>query len=383
MRHQIIESRDHFREVQVAWQRLYDSAGTDNVFLSGQWIANWLEHFQDRVSLHIVIIWDQDMMVAALPGYLTSPVLRSYGTRSLRFIGDDCLADYMDILIEDNNTAAMDYLVGYLSSTIAVNVSFARIKSDSGSHKLLMRSLATHGYHVHETLNCENPFVSITGPWDEYYSERPKKLRQEIRTTLNKLNRQGKVSCKKIAPANIGDAIKILGEFHKARQALKAGDSILERAEVCRFIHDGASELSGNPFIELSTLQLDDIDISIVCTLRSCKKSFYWIPSFDSNYRNYSLGKLHIKMLLEEAHQQGDREFDFLIGAEKYKLQWSSGAKQIKSVFASQWLAWIWFYRIRVQARAGVARCLKKYPILQKVRVQLSKYRNVLKIFER
>jgi CelD/BcsL family acetyltransferase involved in cellulose biosynthesis len=52
---------------------------------------------------------------------------------------------------------------------------------------------------------------------------------------------------------------------------------------------------------------------------------FYYGPTgFHPDYARYSLGHLHILLLIEEAIKSGCNEFDFLIGAEEYKYRWQA-----------------------------------------------------------
>ena len=49
---------------------------------------------------------------------------------------------------------------------------------------------------------------------------------------------------------------------------------------------------------------------------------YYWTVSFDPDYAEHSVGKLLLRHVIEEAWLRGARLFDFMAGAEEYKLQW-------------------------------------------------------------
>ena len=63
--------------------------------------------------------------------------------------------------------------------------------------------------------------------------------------------------------------------------------------------------------------------ISASLSLVRGKTLFYWIPSFDASIPKVSLGKFHIFKLIEAAIKEGIRRFDFMIGDERYKHQWT------------------------------------------------------------
>ena len=61
----------------------------------------------------------------------------------------------------------------------------------------------------------------------------------------------------------------------------------------------------------------------------------WYRPTYRTDYHNYSPGKVHIALLLEEACQNQWQGFDFLTGPEPYKLQWSNETMRVLDYYAS------------------------------------------------
>lgn len=56
---------------------------------------------------------------------------------------------------------------------------------------------------------------------------------------------------------------------------------------------------------------------------------YYWIPAYDHAFGRYGPGRLLLHSMIESSHARGDREFDFLIGDEKYKWFYATDARVI------------------------------------------------------
>ena len=65
-----------------------------------------------------------------------------------------------------------------------------------------------------------------------------------------------------------------------------------------------------------------------------CDSTFYYYkPTYDIKYHNYSPGKIHISKLIEFSIKTKLKTFDFLLGNEKYKENWISDIKYTKSYY--------------------------------------------------
>ena len=58
----------------------------------------------------------------------------------------------------------------------------------------------------------------------------------------------------------------------------------------------------------------------------------WWIPTYDPQWSKFSPGRLLLEDVLQASHTRGDLEFDFLIGNEAYKFQYSTHNRVIGAV---------------------------------------------------
>lgn len=83
----------------------------------------------------------------------------------------------------------------------------------------------------------------------------------------------------------------------------------------------------------------------------------WWVPAYDPQYGKYSPGRLLLEELIKTSHAQGDREFDFLIGAEGYKFMYATHNRVIGPVGGPP-LKELFVKRARQEAKA----VLERYP---------------------
>lgn len=66
---------------------------------------------------------------------------------------------------------------------------------------------------------------------------------------------------------------------------------------------------------------------------------FYWMPAYNPEFANYSVGRILLERLLEFSFNRGDSSFEFMIGAEPYKCVYATHFRRIARVGREQWRA--------------------------------------------
>lgn len=79
----------------------------------------------------------------------------------------------------------------------------------------------------------------------------------------------------------------------------------------------------------VSALHAGESAVAIHLGCRFEGRFYYWIPAFDVSAAACSPGGLLLEAMLEDSQGRGDREFDFLIGAEAYKLHYATDVRLV------------------------------------------------------
>ncbi|NDJ17015.1 GNAT family N-acetyltransferase [Myxacorys almedinensis] len=91
-------------------------------------------------------------------------------------------------------------------------------------------------------------------------------------------------------------------------------------------------ELAKKNLLLVSSLSAGDQLIAVHLGLFAEGRLYFWIPSYDANFSNYSPGRLLLEMLIEESFNQQHTEFDFMIGGESYKWHYATHSRLISEL---------------------------------------------------
>jgi CelD/BcsL family acetyltransferase involved in cellulose biosynthesis len=315
--------RENLETLGEDWSDLYVATKSDNPFLSWEWFLAWRRMAKSKHDTCILVARENGKLVGIAP--------LSLNNRRLSFFRDPLLANYTGLLIRPGYETARIALVNHICRMPEWRTaSLDSIRSVSGILPLLDAQFTEENLLWRRETICANPRIATTGKLSTYMKGRKKRLRQEIRTTENNLAKGGGWRFREAS--NIAEAIGIfdaLVRFHTNRQSEKVGNPIFAKEATRRFFAD----LIRSPAIafepHLSAIDFGGRIVSAVYSLRCGKSFYYWIPSFDSSIRSVSLGKLHLKCLIEVCFTDGTDWFDFMGGEEPYKFQWADESYEL------------------------------------------------------
>jgi CelD/BcsL family acetyltransferase involved in cellulose biosynthesis len=154
-----------------------------------------------------------------------------------------------------------------------------------------------------------------------------KKLRQNVRYQIRRLQKEGDLFLR----------IFKIDETKAAKDALK--DLLKTRAErwpeaynLPGFFKSIIEHVLPTGFLHFSELQLNSQPISWVFGFIYKKRFYYYIPLLRAEMANYSPGKVHLAMLIEEAIAADIEVFDLMKGVEPYKLKWTKNVSNLFSL---------------------------------------------------
>lgn len=91
-----------------------------------------------------------------------------------------------------------------------------------------------------------------------------------------------------------------------------------------KFYSKLVDELSDGKRIHFSVLKLNGCTISYHYGFFYNDILYWYRPTYEKEYQNYSPGKVHISEIIELGCKEGWKEVDFLLGNEPYKFLWTS-----------------------------------------------------------
>lgn len=360
----VIKSRREFAALKEAWNQLYQRQDFKSPFLSWAWIDLWLKHFATQESWLIAVVEEKGDLIGAAPLY--------YIGRDLHFMGDPVLSDYMDFLIEEGQEASViEALLEQIKTFSWRRLVLQRFYDGDARTSLICDVANDAGLSAVRRINCESPYIRFESDWDGYFNGLSKKLRKDLRLTMNKLRAMGDVEFDTASVDEGCVAIHALKRFHESRQEDKAGISLFEDQAIYAFLTDVAQQ----EWSDVSIISLDGGVISVVFGLHGDDCFFYWIPSFDDAYSPYSLGKHHLKYLVQRTCDNNMNKFDFMIGDEGYKMRWAMGTVPNYEVIVYRNGLAVFLDNIKLSLRSALKEIKNNSSFLSKLWVWVSKVR--------
>ncbi len=328
MRIRVIDSEAGLQASKECWQRAYLGSGTDNVFLSWEWTALWWRHYGAGHAIRVLVAEDESGVAGIVP-FVVTPGGATTGWRPVvHFPGDEKLADYTDMLVvRDGPLVARAALTALCDWQDWGSVALRRLPDDSRVGASVRDALAAWSCRCGARLECESPYLTVAGPWPDYFAGRSKSLRQELRTSGNNLTRMGEWGFEVCRDGSLPAAREALYRFHLERQKRRPGASIFADEAGRAFTRDLTEACPAGWRAEVSVVRVGPRPVSAVLALRGQRTFYYWVPAFDASVPGASLGKLHLKLLIERAFADGCALVDLMIGDDRYKLDWATGAR--------------------------------------------------------
>lgn len=304
----LLERRDAIEAIAPDWRALLDRARCNRAF-SGP--ACYLAALGADPGLAPRVI------IASRGGALAGvfPLVRDAAT--LRFA--TALSDYNDVIVAAGDIAAARRLMIFARARVpALELACVRDDSDCARAANSAPRLAEKRYIC--------PFADLSSGYDAWRATRSAGFRRRLDQAERHAERHD-LRATRLAAQQLADPAALFLALHHAR----FGDrSLFHRDRAARgFVECALPRLLDEGSALLFGLWAQDRVIGLNVCMRGADSLGYWNAGFLPEFAGFSPGTLMIHVALRAACAQGLAEFDFLRGAEAYKLRWATGARAI------------------------------------------------------
>jgi CelD/BcsL family acetyltransferase involved in cellulose biosynthesis len=305
-----VEVRSRLGEWSHEWDRLVDAGDGLSIF-ERSW---WLDATAGSEAA-FVLVHDGQRLMAGLP----LDRHRFHGVDRYRFVGAG-IPHGLDALAEPSLIEPVaDQLRAWFGRRGSRAFWLEGLRADS-----LMAQLAPQGARLGQLQRA--PFIRLPATYEEYVDSRPRKLRQELRRVVRRLDEQG-FGYRLVEPADAERALTTLEELHRMRW----GDGSLFLESLDRFERavDAGARAGWVRFHEAVVGEL--VVASLVTIEHQGTCAFYQsgrIPMAEwSNSGTYLKARA-----LERACRDGFQIVDLCFGEGPGKLAWSDDAREVVSL---------------------------------------------------
>jgi CelD/BcsL family acetyltransferase involved in cellulose biosynthesis len=338
LRLEIVSDRRRFEALRDPWQRLWASSGAF-IFQSHHWISGWLAGVHDRkeVRLQVVLAWDGDRLVAALP----CAVHRRRGLRVLNFAAQ-LFSDYCDCLVDPAHDRSIllpllwDGLTQFGGFDL---INLQQIRSDAACRPFLDALVRDNGVLQ---ISGQERCMRIENHWPDgtaFFRSLTKKGRNNhTRGKRILIELGGDVSFRIIEPGQPADAVitemlrqkDVWLRENDPNSALLSIDAALLRTVIHNVWMSGLSKI----FLLECGGKIAAASINFVYAGRMEA----YLTSYDAAFERASPGTILIVEYLQWSFDRGLSSVDFLRGEEAFKFRMANAETLLSSFTGSRTL---------------------------------------------
>jgi CelD/BcsL family acetyltransferase involved in cellulose biosynthesis len=326
MRCKLITSTDELEQLEPVWDSLLGRSAADCGFLTWTWLFHWWKAFGENRDLYTVILEEDGRVVGIAPSYRDG--------RRLRLLGSEAVgSDYLDVIFErDREEACTEALFGFLEDRDDWDaLALEDVEAGAATLDRVRSESSKRGYNLIHFETSECPFARLAPSFDEYLSELSSSRRYDIRRKLRKAAKKGEVTFEMVESADdLDGAVTAFADLNRERLGNKQIEGGFRDARFGEFHTGIMPALQRKGALRLCFLKIDGKTIASLYILKHGKKYLYYQGGFDAEWNAFSPGTLIFANAIRHGiENEGIEEFDFLRGAEGYKLGWTHDRRML------------------------------------------------------
>ena len=307
LRLRVVDKFEEFRGLREPWNAAVAGSLDPNVFLTHEWLSTWWQHFGAGAELHVVIVTDEDGIVALAPLSIARVGVGPISCTAFRPISHDA-GDYGGIALVRREGEAIELLCDHLRAEIVSRrgvLTLPRVPDDGVLMGLLRSPGTTLGsLAVAETvLSGAVWYADLQDGVD--LDARAKEHR--IAKKLRRLRAHHDVKFTSYAADDLHGALAQFLDLYRLRWA---GDEslqgLLAGPELERFLLDALGELNREGWVRVAILSADGQPIAVLyLEFNSCLHRFK--SAFDPQFAELLSWPVGDLLLLRGVPEEGDQ----------------------------------------------------------------------------
>ena len=318
--------------MREAWNEAAAADPTPNVYLTWEWVHTWWTHFGEGNELHVLVVRDDDGIVAIAPLQRSRLGVGPLATAVLQRISPDA-GDYGGIVLVRREAEAVEVLVDHLSGALAdrsvAAVVLSRLLGDDPFLALLRTELVrrTSSLSAGEaTLGGSCLLTDLRADFNMTKQTKKHKIRQRTRRIGEQ---HGEVAFTYHSDGSLDEGLDRLLHVHARRWEGRESEmqGLLAEREREAFMLDAIRALDGAGRVRLLTLTADGRPVAAELDFEYQRRMFMFKGAFDPDFGAFSPGQLLHHRVIEDGLESGLEVVDWGRGDQLYKRRWANGER--------------------------------------------------------
>jgi CelD/BcsL family acetyltransferase involved in cellulose biosynthesis len=328
-------------EVEREWKAF--EAGADcTVFQTFDWLAKWQRHIGKRQDTLPAIVLGGNAEGHLL--FILQLAIEARGpVRCLTWLGSE-LCDYnAPLLAEDfSKYLSADRFVQLWQEIVRLLQANPRFRFDFVDLQKMPEMIGAQKNPFLDLPVLDHPsgayVATLDGDWERFYAaKRSSSTRKRERRQLKHLAEYGEVRFVDVQdPLDIERTLDTLID-QKSRSFARMGvQDIFARPGYREFFLDVATDLNVRALTHVSRLEVGTTTAATNLGLRFRNCYYLVLSSYhDGEFARFGPGRAHLHELLRHAIDSGFQRFDFTVGDEPYKRDWSDTELRLHDYLAA------------------------------------------------
>ena len=360
MHYDVITTEDGLASLGPEWRELEERAPA-HLFQSYGFAASWYACAgkASRAVPAVAVFRDKGSIRGIFPGC----VIRKGGVRFLTWLGGFFAVDYGGVLFDPAASCGIDTFIGEALRHLRAKTGFHlcylnNVRHDSPEYPYLTRLFRVFRQDV-------APYIALQGDFDAFMDSLKRFRKKQKSDTLRQIKRLSELGIVEfsIVDRNAVEASALLEAFFEQKRwrfRSSGVHGVLLMPGYEEFYRDQALH---NDSMHLSCITLDGQIIATHVGYLYSQRLYYLMPSYDHRYGAYSPGRILAYYLIRYCFEQCVEVFDFSIGSEEYKYEWTMDDVKITS-FVSNTL----FGGLFTMVKSGKIRADRYLKLLKEIR---------------
>ncbi|MGA7416237.1 MAG: GNAT family N-acetyltransferase, partial [Bryobacteraceae bacterium] len=336
-----IRTETELRALRDAWTKLLPATASHTIFQTWEWVKAWWSAYGKAGELCVLMVFDTDGTLRGIIP-LRSGTASRYGRTVpvLDLLTDGSNdADYLDFIVADGyETAVMDAVRELLAERLRRGTVLRLNEIAEHSRTIpLVRSLATSERLIWQEADVPCTTVSLPDTWEEYLSTLRPRFRGKIRSTLRNLEARPEVSfgiCQ--TSEDLARLLPALFELHTRRWELDGKPGVFGWAQKRDFYRKLSPLLLQRGWLRFTWLAWNGHILACQYGFASANTYFQLQEGYEPASEHWNVGIGLRAWSIREFIANGMREYDFLGGMARSKVDWGAHQKLSKQLLLAR-----------------------------------------------
>lgn len=329
----IISTYDKFLDFRRQWDDLLARAGNECVFLTWEWVKNWLDVFGEGKQVHIVLAYSPDNVLVAMAPMMVRRVSRfGISLKRLEFLGSghEVTPDHLGLVALDAYKRRFEHeFFRYLTHAGGWDVALLRDMGEDAGFIERAADYLDGSYTWTLKANGVCPYIELPRTWEEYLATLSPNNRYNIGRKERAIAKKNPAEFELWRDAGtLSQGMGALQELHRQRMSDKKREGASLEEDFWCFHQRIAHEFHEKGWLLLGVLRMNGRIIACQYAFNYKGRVSFYQSGIDRSFNKYSPGLLSTAHMIRESINAGAFEYDFLRGSEAYKFHWAKAQRR-------------------------------------------------------